>query len=79
MGDDGLTDIQQAQLDELLSKIKLTDAQAIRRDHLQQKSNTIELSRGAKTLIEEYINREYYGYGALATKVAAGAYKWMVA
>ena len=62
MGDDGLTDIQQAQLDELLSKIKLTDAQAIRRDHLQQKSNTVELSKGAKTLIEEYINREFYGY-----------------
>ncbi len=53
-----MTDIQQAQLDELLSKIKLTDAQAIKRDHLQQKPNTIELSRGAKTLIEEYINRE---------------------
>ena len=48
MGDDGLTDIQQAQLDELLSKIKLTDAQAIKRDHLQQKSNTLELSKGAK-------------------------------
>jgi hypothetical protein len=62
MGDDGLTDIQQAQLDELLSKIKLTSAQAIKRDQLQKKAGEVQLSKGAKTLIEEYINREYYGY-----------------
>ena len=62
MGDDGLTDIQQSQLDELLSKIKLTEAQAIKRDQLQQKAGEVQLSKGAKTLIEEYINREYYGY-----------------
>ena len=62
MGDDGLTEIQQAQLDELLSKIKLTSAQAIKRDQLQQKAGEVQLSNGAKTLIEEYVNREFYGY-----------------
>ena len=33
----------------------------------------------AAVIASGQINVAYYGYGALATKVAAGAYKWMVA
>jgi len=33
----------------------------------------------AAVIASGQINVAYYGYGAIATKVAAGAYKWMVA
>lgn len=63
LGEDGLTDKQAEMLDELLSKIKLTDKQAEKRDELLVKRDApIELSAGAKTLIEEYIDRKVYNY-----------------
>jgi hypothetical protein len=33
----------------------------------------------AAVIASGQINVAYYGYGAIATKVATGAYKWMVA
>lgn len=63
LGEDGLTAKQQETLDELLSKIKLTEKQAELRDGLIAKNNSpVELSTGAKTLIEEYVDRKLYRY-----------------
>jgi hypothetical protein len=62
LGDDGLTDIQLAKLNDLKSKIKLTDAQAKDRDKLEMKQESVELSAGAKSLIEEIIDRQVYEY-----------------
>jgi hypothetical protein len=63
LGDDGLTAKQQELLDELLSKIKLTEKQAEKRDELIAKRDSpVELSAGAKTLIEEYVDKVVYQY-----------------
>lgn len=63
LGDDGLTAKQTEQLNELLDKIKLTEKQAEKRDELIAKRDSpVELSAGAKTLIEEYVDREIYNY-----------------
>lgn len=63
LGEDGLTAKQQETLDELLSKIKLTDKQAEKRDELIAKRDApVELSAGAKTLIEDYVDRKVYDY-----------------
>lgn len=62
-GSPGLTALQQATLDGLLSKIQLTDAQAKKRDELVAKRDSKpELSQGAKTLIEEIIDEQVYEY-----------------
>jgi len=63
LGDDGLTSKQAELLAELLSKIKLTEKQAEKRDELIAKRDSpVELSAGAKTLIEEYVDRKVYQY-----------------
>jgi hypothetical protein len=63
LGDDGLTAKQAELLEELLDKIKLTEKQAEKRDELIAKRDSpVELSAGAKTLIEEYIDRKVYRY-----------------
>jgi hypothetical protein len=63
LGDDGLTAKQNETLDELMSKIKLTEKQAEKRDELIAKRDSpVELSAGAKTLIEEYVDRKVYRY-----------------
>ena len=63
LGDDGLTIKQAETLDELMSKIKLTEKQAEKRDELIAKRDSpVELSAGAKTLIEEYVDRKVYEY-----------------
>lgn len=63
LGEDGLTAKQNDLLEELLGKIKLTEKQAEKRDELIAKRDTpAELSAGAKTLIEEYVDRKVYRY-----------------
>jgi hypothetical protein len=63
LGDAGLTAKQQETLDGLLDKIKLTDKQATLRDELIAKRDApYELSTGAKTLIEEAVEEELWGY-----------------
>lgn len=63
LGEDGLTAKQAEHLEELLGKIKLTEKQAEVRDGLIAKNNSpVELSTGAKTLIEEYVDRKVYEY-----------------
>jgi hypothetical protein len=63
LGDDGLTVKQAEQLNELLDKIKLTEKQAEKRDELIAKRDSpVELSAGAKTLIEDCIDRIVYQY-----------------
>ena len=62
-GTDGLTAKQAETLEGLTSKIKLTDRQAIQRDELIAKRDApIELSAGARTLVEEAIDEQVYGY-----------------
>lgn len=62
-GTDGLTDKQSETLKGLLSKVKLTEKQAITRDELIAKRDApIELPEGAKTHIEEIVNQELWGY-----------------
>jgi hypothetical protein len=62
-GTDGLTAVQQRDLDDLLSKIKLTEKQAEKRDELLYKRDReVELPEGAKTYIEELVNQEVYKY-----------------
>jgi hypothetical protein len=62
-GTDGLTDKQQATLDGLTIKIKLTDKQAETRDDLRAKRDApIELPEGAKTHIEKLVDQEEYKY-----------------
>ena len=63
LGEDGLTAKQNELLEELLGKIKLTEKQAEKRDELIVKRNQpVELSVGAKTLVEEYVDRKVYRY-----------------
>jgi hypothetical protein len=63
LGEDGLTAKQSELLEELLNKIKLTEKQAEKRDELIAKRDLpVELSAGAKTLIEEYVDRMVYQY-----------------
>jgi len=63
LGDDGLTAKQSELLEELLGKIKLTEKQAEKRDELIAKRDSpVELSAGARTLIEEYVDRKVYRY-----------------
>ncbi len=63
LGDDGLTAKQAELLEELLGKIKLTEKQAEKRDELIAKRDSpVELSTGAKTLIEDYIDKIVYQY-----------------
>lgn len=63
LGESGLTSKQSETLAQLLEKIKLTDKQAQTRDELIAKRDApYELSQGAKTLIEEVIDQEVYGY-----------------
>ena len=62
-GRDGLTDKQGDTLEGLLQKMVLTDRQAIQRNELIEKRDSIlELSEGAKTLIEESIDEQIYKY-----------------
>jgi hypothetical protein len=62
-GSDGLTEKQEIRLAELLSKIKLTEKQAEERDELVKKRDSEpELPEGAKTYIEELVDREVYQY-----------------
>lgn len=62
-GEDGLTSAQQSTLDDLMQKIKLTEKQAEKRDELIAKRDSKpELSAGAKTLIEDYIDQLVYNY-----------------
>jgi hypothetical protein len=63
LGEDGLTIKQQETLEELLDKIKLTEKQAEKRDELiVKRDQPVELSVGAKTLVEEYVDRKVYRY-----------------
>lgn len=63
LGDAGITAKQQETLDGLLAKIKLTEKQAILRDELMAKRDApYELSAGARTLIEEAVEQELWGY-----------------
>lgn len=63
LGTDGLTDVQSNRLEELLSKIKLTEKQADERDKLIAKRDAdVELPVGAKSLIESYVDAEVYQY-----------------
>ena len=60
-----LTDAQNRDLNELLSKIKLTEKQAEKRDELIVKRDTIikpALSKGAKTHIEKEFYKDHFGY-----------------
>ena len=62
-GTDGLTAKQQETLDGLMSKVKLTDNQATKRDELISKRDSpITLGDGARTLIEESIDEQVYNY-----------------
>jgi len=59
----GLTEKQTETLSELMSKIKLTDKQAVTRDELIAKQNTApELTAGGKTYIEGLVKEKIYGY-----------------
>lgn len=63
LGNDGLTAVQQRDLNDLLNKIKLTDKQAEKRDELIAKRDApISLSQGAKSLIEGIVEQEVYKY-----------------
>lgn len=63
LGEDGLTAKQNELLEELLDKIKLTEKQAEKRDELiAKRDQPVELSAGAKTLIEDYVDRKVYRY-----------------
>lgn len=63
LGEDGLTIKQNELLEELLDKIKLTDKEAEKRDELiAKRDQPVELSVGAKTLVEEYVDRKVYRY-----------------
>lgn len=63
LGEDGLTAKQHELLEELLGKIKLTEKQAEKRDELiAKRDQPVELSAGAKTLIEDCIDRIVYQY-----------------
>lgn len=63
LGDAGITAKQQETLDGLLARIKLTEKQAILRDELIAKRDApYELSAGARTLIEEAVEEELWGY-----------------
>ncbi len=63
LGDAGITAKQQETLDGLLARIKLSEKQAILRDELIAKRDApYELSAGAKTLIEEAVEQELWGY-----------------
>jgi hypothetical protein len=63
LGNDGLTAVQQRDLNDLLNKIKLTEKQAEKRDELIAKRDApIELSQGAKSLVESIVEQEVYKY-----------------
>jgi len=63
LGNDGLTAVQQRDLNDLLNKIKLTEKQAEKRDELIAKRDApIELSQGAKSLVESIVEQEVYQY-----------------
>lgn len=62
-GHTGLTDKQEETLNGLLSKIKLTEKQAITRDELIVKRDApYQLSAGARTLIESAVEQAIWGY-----------------
>ena len=62
-GTDGLTDKQMEALHVLMTKVKLTDNQAAKRDELIAKRDApITLGEGARTLIEESIDEMIYDY-----------------
>jgi len=62
-GTDGLTYAQARDLEDLLSRIKLTEKQAEKRDELIAKRDApIELPVGAKSYIEELVDQEIYKY-----------------
>ena len=62
-GTDGLTQKQIEALHVLMTKVKLTDNQAARRDELIAKRDApITLGEGARTLIEEAIDEMIYDY-----------------
>lgn len=64
LGEDGLTDKQQEELDKLLSKPtdKLTDIQKAKVNELLAKRDEVKLSKGAKTHIEELVDQHVYEY-----------------
>jgi hypothetical protein len=60
-----LTEAQQRNLDELMSKVKLTEKQAQTRDELIEKRDKIhlpELSKGAKTYVEKLFVQDRFDY-----------------
>lgn len=62
-GTDGLTEKQMEALYVLMTKVKLTDNQAAKRDELIAKRDApITLGEGARTLIEEAIDEMVYDY-----------------
>ena len=62
-GRDGLTEKQEETLNILMSKISLTEKQAIQRDDLIEKRDApVELPEGAKTLIEQSIDEQMYDF-----------------
>lgn len=64
LGEDGLTDKQQEELDKLISKPsdKLTDIQKAKVNELLAKRDEVKLSKGAKTHIEELVDQHVYEY-----------------
>lgn len=64
LGEDGLTDKQQEELDKLISKPsdKLTDIQKAKVNELLAKRDEVKLSKGAKTHIEELVDQYVYEY-----------------
>lgn len=64
LGEDGLTDKQQEELDKLLDKPtdKLTAIQRDKVNELLRKRDEVKLSKGAKTHIEELVDQHVYEY-----------------
>jgi hypothetical protein len=64
LGEDGLTEKQQEELDKLLAKPtdKLTDIQKAKVNELLAKRDEVKLSKGAKTHIEELVDQHVYEY-----------------
>jgi len=64
LGEDGLTEKQQDELDKLLAKPtdKLTDIQKDKVNDLLNKRDTSKLTKGARTYIEDLVDQHVYNY-----------------
>ena len=64
LGEDGLTDKQQEELDKLLAKPtdKLTDIQKDKVNELLRKRDEVKLPKGAMTHVEELVDQHVYGF-----------------